>query len=120
MTDGVNLREKLGLIGDHWHPRIVAQVDGYYVKLVKLEGEFVWHTHDDQDELFLVVAGEFTIRLRNGDRTLREGELFVVPKGVEHCPYAAEEASVLLLERSDTDQTGGVQSDLRADVQEWI
>ncbi len=115
-----NLTQKLELIVEHWRPRVVAQVDDYYVKLVKFQGEFVWHEHDEQDELFLVLDGEFTIKMRDGDVHLGKGELFVVPRGVEHCPAAAEEASVLLLERRDTDQTGGVESALRAESQEWI
>ena len=119
-TPPANLTQKLELIHDHWHPRVVAQVDNYYVKLVKFKGEFVWHAHDEQDELFLVLDGEFTIKKRDGDVHLGKGELFVVPQGVQHCPFAAEEVSVLLLERRDTDQTGGVGSALRAEAQEWI
>ncbi len=116
----VNLSEKLKLIADHWHPRIVARVDGYYVKLVKVKGEFVWHTHADQDEMFLVLEGEIVIRMRAGNVSLSSGDLFVVPKGTEHCPFAEHEASLLVLGRADTDQTGGVASDLRVEQKEWI
>ena len=116
----VTLSEKLKLIADHWHPRIVARVDGYHVKLVKVKGEFVWHTHDDQDEMFLVLEGNIVIRMRDGDVSLSAGDLFVVPKGVEHCPFAEDEASLLILARDDTDHTGGVASALRAEDQEWI
>ena len=112
--------EKLKLIADHWHPRIVACVDGYYVKLVKVKGEFVWYAHADQDEMFLVLKGEIVIRMRDGDVSLSAGDLFVVPKGTEHCPFAENEASLLVLARADTDQTGGVASELRAEDQEWI
>jgi mannose-6-phosphate isomerase-like protein (cupin superfamily) len=98
----VNLREKLKLFADHWHPRIVAQVDRYYVKLAKVQGQFVWHNHQNQDEMFLVLAGELTIKMRDGDVRLNEGELFVIPRGVDHRPEADEETSVLLFERADT------------------
>ncbi len=116
----VTLSEKLKLIADHWHPRIVARVDGYYVKLVKVKGEFVWHAHAGQDEMFLVLKGEIVIRMRDGDVSLSAGDLFVVPKGTEHCPFAENEASLLVLARADTDQTGGLASELRAEDQEWI
>jgi len=116
----VTLSEKLKLIADHWHPRIVARVDGYHVKLVKVKGEFVWHAHADQDEMFLVIEGNIVIRMRDGDVSLSAGDLFVVPKGAEHCPFAEEEASILVLARADIDQTGGVPSALRAEDQEWI
>ncbi len=116
----VTLSEKLKLIADHWHPRIVASIDGYYVKLVKVKGEFVWHAHAGQDEMFLVLEGDIVIRMRDGDVSLSPGDLFVVPKGAEHCPFAADEASLLVLARADTDQTGGLASELRAEAQEWI
>jgi mannose-6-phosphate isomerase-like protein (cupin superfamily) len=116
----VTLSEKLKLIADHWHPRIVARVDGYHVKLVKVKGEFVWHAHADQDEMFLVIEGDIVIRMHDGDVSLSAGDLFVVPKGAEHCPFAEDEASLLVLARADTDQTGGVPSALRAEGQEWI
>lgn len=116
----VTLSDKLKLIAGHWHPRIIARVDEHYVKLVKVKGEFVWHAHADQDEMFLVLEGNIVIRLRDGDVSLSRGDLFVVPKGTEHCPFAENEASLLVLARSDTDQTGGVASVLRAEDQEWI
>ena len=116
----VTLSEKLKLIADHWHPRIVARVDGYYVKLVKVKGEFIWHAHAGQDEMFFVLEGEIVIRMRDGDVSLSPGDLFVVPKGTEHCPFAENEASLLVLARADTDQTGGIASELRAEDQEWI
>ncbi len=116
----VTLSEKLKLIADHWHPRIVARVDGYHVKLVKVKGEFIWHTHADQDEMFLVLEGNIVIRMRDGDVSLSPGDLFVVPRGTEHCPFAEHEASLLFLARADTDQTGGLASELRAEDQDWI
>ena len=108
MTDDepINLARKLALFSDPWAPRVVARMNDYEFKLVKLEGEFVWHRHDDTDDFFLVLAGRITIRLRDGDVTLGAGELFVVPKGVEHCPVAEGEAQVLLIERSGTPNTG--------------
>ncbi len=116
----ITLSEKLKLIADHWHPRIIARVDGYHVKLVKVKGAFVWHTHEDQDEMFLVLGGEIVIQMRDGDVPLSAGDLFVVPRGTEHCPRAEDEASLLVLARADIDQTGGVASELRADDEEWI
>ncbi len=118
--DPVNVREKLGRIAEMWHPGIIAQVDGYHVKLAKAQGEFVWHNHEDQDEMFLVLSGELTIRMRDREVVLREGDLFVVPRGTEHCPTASEETAVLLLERADTKHTGDVASDLSVADQEWL
>jgi mannose-6-phosphate isomerase-like protein (cupin superfamily) len=102
----INLREKLTRFDDRWQPKIVADMNDYHVKLVKIQGEFLWHTHDETDELFLVVHGRMTIKLRDGDVTLEEGDLYVVPRGVEHMPVAAEEAHVLLLEPAGTMNTG--------------
>ncbi len=116
----VTLSEKLKLIADHWHPRIVARLDGYHVKLAKVKGEFVPHTHAEQDELFLVLDGELTIRMPDGDVLLKTGDLFVIPSGVEHCPVAESEASILIIERADTEQTGGAPSERLAGEQEWV
>jgi mannose-6-phosphate isomerase-like protein (cupin superfamily) len=102
----VNLRDKLARFDDRWSPKIVANMNDYHVKLVKVEGEFLWHTHDETDELFLVLNGRLTIKLREGDVTLDEGELFVVPRGVEHMPVAAAECHILLLEPAGTVNTG--------------
>ncbi len=109
--DKVNLREKLAHIPDHWHPRIVAELNGQDVKLAKLQGEFIWHRHDLEDEFFLVLHGEITLRLRDREVVLQEGECFVVPRGVEHQPYAAREAHVLLFEPSGTINTGNVRDE---------
>jgi mannose-6-phosphate isomerase-like protein (cupin superfamily) len=105
-TDKVNFAEKLALIAEHWRPRVVAEFNGHDVMLVKVEGEFVWHKHDETDDLFLLVAGRLDIRLRDRTVTLSPGELFVVPRGVEHQPYAAEEACVLIIEPRGTPNTG--------------
>jgi mannose-6-phosphate isomerase-like protein (cupin superfamily) len=107
----VNLSEKFGLFHDHWNPRIAGEVNDSYVKLVKLQGEFVWHQHQNEDELFLVVQGQLTIRLRDGAIELGPGEFVIIPKGVEHMPVAAEEVHVLLLEPKSTLNTGNVQND---------
>lgn len=103
---GVNLSEKLAQFGEHWSPRTVATFNGHDVMVVKVKGEFVWHHHDDTDDLFLVLNGRITIRMREGDVELGAGELFVVPVGVEHQPFAAEEAELLLIEPSGTANTG--------------
>src|SRR5216117_213956 len=94
MTDATNLNRKLDLFDEHWQPKIVAQVNDYDVRIVKVKGEFVWHKHDHTDDFFLVLKGHLTIQLRDRNVELDEGELYVVPKGVEHCPRADEEASV--------------------------
>jgi mannose-6-phosphate isomerase-like protein (cupin superfamily) len=98
--------EKLASFADHWSPKVVARLNDYEVQLVKVKGEFVWHKHDETDDLFLVLAGRLTIQLRDRDVELGEGELFVVPRGVEHCPRADEEAHVLLIEPAGTPNTG--------------
>jgi mannose-6-phosphate isomerase-like protein (cupin superfamily) len=120
MKEPVNIGEKLKLFVDHWHPRIIAQLDMYYLKLAKVKGEFVWHNHQNQDEMFLVLSGELTIKMRDGNVQLKEGDVYVVPRGVEHCPEAAEEASILLLERVDTPHTGDVISRQTITTADWI
>ncbi|MEU9801782.1 cupin domain-containing protein [Streptomyces sp. NPDC051000] len=105
-TGTVDIARKLAAFTEHWAPRRIARVNDYEVKIAKLRGEFVWHAHEDTDELFLVVAGTLTIRLRDGDVVLGPGELYVVPRGVEHCPAAAEEVSILLFEPTGTTNTG--------------
>ena len=102
----VNLVQKLSTFTECWQPRTVGQFNGHDLMVVKLKGEFVWHKHDDTDDFFLVLKGRITIRLRDRDVTLNEGEFFVVPKGVEHCPVADEEAHVLLIEPTGTPNTG--------------
>jgi mannose-6-phosphate isomerase-like protein (cupin superfamily) len=104
--DKVNLVEKLGLFDEQWQPKIVATINDYDVRVVKVKGEFVWHKHDDTDDFFLVLDGSLTIQLRDRDIVLGPGELFVVPRGVEHCPKADEEAHVLLVEPSNIVNTG--------------
>ena len=102
----INLAAKLALFEGYWQPRVVGQFNGHDLLVVKVKGEFVWHKHDDTDDFFLVLQGRITIRMHEGDVTLGPGEVFVVPKGVEHCPVAEEEAHVLLIEPSGTPNTG--------------
>ncbi|MDX6513262.1 MAG: hypothetical protein QOE36_2766 [Gaiellaceae bacterium] len=113
----VNLDEAFGRFGDHWRPRLVGDVNDFHVKLVKLQGEFVWHHHDAEDELFLVVAGRLVMQFRDGDVTLEPGEFLVVPRGVEHCPLASEETHVLLLEPASTLNTGSAGGERTAHAQ---
>ena len=114
MPTAVNLAGKLAAFSKHWSPKIVAQFNGHDVMVVKVNGEFVWHKHDDTDDFFLVLSGRLTIRLRDGDVVLTPGDLFVVPVGVEHQPYADEETHLLLIEPSGTPNTGDQKTALRA------
>jgi mannose-6-phosphate isomerase-like protein (cupin superfamily) len=107
----VNLAAKLARFSEHWSPKIVAELNGQHVKLAKLKGEFVWHHHDDEDELFLVIKGRLRMELRSGDITIEEGEFLVVPRGVEHRPVADEEVHVLLFEPASTLNTGNVSNE---------
>lgn len=111
MLEKVNLAQKLSLFSDHWNPKIVGDLNDSHVKLVKLKGEFVWHHHDVEDELFLVLKGHLLIKLRDRDIHLDEGEFVIIPRGVEHLPIADEECHVLLLEPKSTLNTGTVQND---------
>lgn len=120
MVAVVRLEDKLASFEDHWHPRIVAEVNDSHVKLAKVQGEFVWHKHDREDEMFLVLRGRLTIRLRDGEVELGPGELCVVPRGVEHMPVAQEEASILLLEPKTTRNTGDADDPRRRDRLERI
>lgn len=106
MAPAINLAEKLALFEEHFQPRVVGGFNGHDLMVVRLKGQFPWHKHDDTDDLFLVLKGEIVIRLRDGDVALKQGEMFVVPKGVEHAPFAADEAHVLLIEPRGTPNTG--------------
>jgi mannose-6-phosphate isomerase-like protein (cupin superfamily) len=110
MKDKVNLAAKLALFSDHWSPRTVAQFNGHDIMVVKVHGEFVWHSHAETDDFFLVLKGRLTIRLRDCDVVLNPGELFIVPRGVEHQPVAAEEVELLLIEPTGTPNTGNVET----------
>jgi mannose-6-phosphate isomerase-like protein (cupin superfamily) len=107
----VNLAHKFNLFQDYWSPKIVGELNDSYVKLVKLKGEFVWHHHETEDELFLVVKGRLLIKLRDRDLWLEKGEFVIIPRGVEHLPIAEKEAHVLLLEPKSTLNTGNVRSE---------
>jgi mannose-6-phosphate isomerase-like protein (cupin superfamily) len=119
-TTSINLKEKLELISEHWSPKVIAEMNDYQLKLVKLKGEFVWHQHDETDELFFCVKGDMKIELRDGSVSLTEGELYIVPRGVEHRPVAAKECQVLLIEPQGVVNTGGVESELTAPNDQWI
>jgi mannose-6-phosphate isomerase-like protein (cupin superfamily) len=108
----VNVHEKLALFSDHWNPRVVGELNGQHVKLVKFEGEFVWHDHAAEDELFLVVRGSFRMDLRDRSVTLKEGEFIIIPRGVEHRPVAEQEVEVMLFEPAGIKHTGDVESEL--------
>jgi mannose-6-phosphate isomerase-like protein (cupin superfamily) len=108
----VNIGEKLALFSDHWNPRVVGCLNRQHVRLVKFRGEFVWHQHEDEDELFLVIRGSFDMQFRDRVETLNEGEFIIVPRGVEHCPRAEDEVHVLLFEPVDTLNTGEAEGEL--------
>ena len=107
----VNIAEKLSLFNDHWSPKITGEINDSHVKLVKLKDKFVWHQHEHEDELFLVIKGRLLIRLRDQDLWLNEGEFVIIPRGVEHLPVAEEEVHVLLLEPKSTLNTGNVENE---------
>jgi mannose-6-phosphate isomerase-like protein (cupin superfamily) len=115
----VNLSQKFDLFLEHWQPHIVGELNDSYIKLAKLKGEFVWHKHENEDELFLVVKGQLQIKLRDRDLFIKEGELVIIPKGVEHCPVAAEEVQVVLLEPKSTLNTGDQQNERTVEAK-WI
>ncbi len=109
---GVNVHEKLALFSDYWNPRVVAELNGQHVKLVKFKGEFVWHDHTNEDEMFFVIRGRLRMEFRDHSVNLAEGEFLVVPRGVEHRPVADEEVEVMLFEPAQIKHTGEVESDL--------
>ena len=114
-----NFAEKLATFDGRWSPKIIAQMNDYHFKLVKIQGDFVWHSHAETDEVFIVLDGEVTIHFRDGAVTLRPGEMFVVPRGVEHKPFAARECRMMLVEPAGTLNTGDARSELTA-KDEWI
>ena len=116
----VNFRDKLGLIHEQWQPKVVAEMNDYQFKLVKLEGDFVWHDHKDTDETFIVLEGELRIDFRDGAVHIRAGEMFVVPKGIEHKPYAENEVRLLLIEPRGVLNTGDAGGERTAEQDVWI
>ncbi|EAS20240.1 mannose-6-phosphate isomerase [Flavobacteria bacterium BBFL7] len=116
----INLNEKLNLFQETWTPKIIGELNGQQVKLAKLKGEFVWHQHENEDELFYVVKGQLIIELRDQTITLKEREMYIVPRGVEHKPIAHEEVHVMLFEPVSTAHTGDVEHELTKDELDWI
>jgi mannose-6-phosphate isomerase-like protein (cupin superfamily) len=116
----INLQSKFALFSEHWSPKIVAQMNNYHFKLVKIQGEFVWHTHADTDEVFIVLDGNMIIHFRDGTVPLSTGEMFIVPKGTEHKPSAASECKLMLVEPTGTINTGNAGGDLTAEDDVWI
>lgn len=115
--DAVNIDAMLGRFTEHWSPKRIARVNDYDVRIVKVQGEFTWHRHDDTDEFFLVLDGELTVQMRDRDVVLGPREIFVVPRGVEHCPRAEVETAVLLLEPGSVVNTGDAGGELTAEVE---
>ena len=116
----INFKDKLSKFNDHWAPRVIAELNNYQVKLAKVQGEFVWHHHPETDEVFIIIEGVLEIEFRDGKVRLEAGEMFVVPKGVEHRPVAEYECQIMLVEPKGTVNTGDTQSDLTAQNDVWI
>ena len=116
----INFREKLAKFSEHFSPKIIAQLNDYHLKLVKVQGDFVWHEHSDTDEAFIVLDGEMRIDFRDGSVALKAGEMFVVPKGVEHKPFAERECQIMLIEPAGTINTGDMGGELTAEDNVWI
>ena len=119
-NDVINFAEKYALFAEHWKPKVIAEMNDYQFKIAKIHGEFIWHSHADTDEVFFVMDGKIDIAMRDRTVTINTGEMFVVPKGVEHKPIAEEEAQILLIEPRGVVNTGDEKSDLRAENDVWI
>jgi mannose-6-phosphate isomerase-like protein (cupin superfamily) len=120
MVDVIDLKEKSGKFSEQWQPKIIGQLNDYYLKLAKIEGDFIWHSHPETDELFLVVAGEMRIDFRDHSVTLAPGQLCVVPVGVEHKPFAAQECTIMMIEPVGTVNTGDAGGERTVEKPEWI
>jgi mannose-6-phosphate isomerase-like protein (cupin superfamily) len=120
MNNVINLREKLSKFSEHWSPKVIAEMNDYQFKLVKIKGEFTWHDHKDTDEVFFVVEGAMSIEFRDKTVALSQGDMFVVPKGVEHKPYAEEECQIMLVEPKGVVNTGNAAGELTAEQDVWI
>ena len=116
----INLQDKFSRFSDHWSPKVIAEMNDYQFKLVKVQGEFVWHDHQDTDEVFIVMSGSLDIEFRNGKVTLDAGEMYVVPKGVEHRPVAVDECQIMIVEPKGVVNTGDAEGELTADNDVWI
>lgn len=118
--DKINIAQKLALFTDYWNPRIAGELNGQHIKLAKFKGEFVWHKHEDEDEMFLVIKGEFIMELRDKTIDLKEGEMIIIPKGTEHRPVAKDEVHIILFEPVSTLNTGDVKNELTKESLERI
>ena len=118
--DKVNIAEKMSLFNEYWSPKILGELNDSYIKAAKLKGEFLWHKHEQEDEMFFVVQGTLMIRLREKDVVLNAGEFIAIPRGVEHMPVAEEEVQILMIEAKTTVNTGDVRSERTVDEPEWI
>jgi mannose-6-phosphate isomerase-like protein (cupin superfamily) len=116
----VNVREKLGQFSDYWNPRIDGELNGQHVKLVKFKGEFTWHQHENEDEMFFVIAGEFDMELRDKTVHLKQGDFIIIPRGTQHRPVAVEEVQVMLFEPASTLNTGNVTNEFTKEILEKI
>tara|TARA_B100000945_G_scaffold288474_1_gene260868 strand:+ start:312 stop:698 length:387 start_codon:yes stop_codon:yes gene_type:complete len=116
----INLKEKLSMFSEHWSPKVISELNDYQIKLVKIQGDFVWHNHSDTDEFFFVIEGKMNIEFENETVELNKGEMYVVPKGVEHRPYAEKECEIMLIEPRGVINTGESQNDLTASNDVWI
>lgn len=116
----INLAKKLRMIPGHWSPRVVAELNDYQFKLARIEGEFVWHDHPDTDEAFLVIEGEMSIEFRDGSVELKQGDLYVVPRGVEHKPVAKQECRIMVIEPRGVVNTGNAGGELTAEPDLWV
>ncbi|WP_043922334.1 cupin domain-containing protein [Paenibacillus terrae] len=116
----ITLNEKLSKFNDHWSPKVIGEMNDYQFKLVKIVGDFVWHEHQDTDEVFIVIEGEMFIDFRDGQVKISQGEMFIVPRGVEHKPFAEKECHIMLVEPRGVVNTGGTESELTATNDIWI
>ena len=120
MIEVVNLADKFSLIQDQWDPKVIAQLNDYHLKIAKIQGEFVWHSHPETDEVFIVIQGDLTIHLRNGELQLAPGELCVIPRGVDHKPAADQECQILMVEPAGTLNTGDAGGERTIEQIDWI
>ena len=116
----INFKNKLSKFSDHWSPKVIAEMNDYQFKLVKIKGDFVWHNHENTDEAFIVLEGEMSIQFEDRKVTLNEGEMYVVKKGIEHKPYAESECKIMIIEPNGVINTGNVEGDLTASNDVWI
>lgn len=120
MFSAINFEDKFARFSEHWSPKIIAQMNDYHFKLVKLKGDFIWHSHTGTDEVFIILGGEMSIEFRDGKVDLQAGEMFVVPKGMEHKPIAEKECTVMLIEPAGTRNTGDAGGNLTGENDVWI